>query len=42
MRVRKIFSTKIEASRFEKFVLSVAHEGKEWNLGGEILDHYLN
>ncbi|PCI47135.1 MAG: integrase [Oceanobacter sp.] len=33
-RVRKTFSTKIEASRFEKFVLSAAHEGKEWNPGG--------
>lgn len=30
-RVRKKFDTKSEASRFEKFVLSRAHEGKEWN-----------
>ena len=30
-RVRKKFETRIEAARFEKFVLAQAAEGKEWN-----------
>jgi Site-specific recombinase XerD len=30
-RVRKLFDTKIEATRFEKHVLVLAAQGKEWN-----------
>ncbi|WP_246864674.1 phage integrase [Spongiibacter thalassae] len=30
-RVRKLFETTAEASRFEKLVLSRAHEAKPWN-----------
>lgn len=32
-RIRKRFDTKIEAQRFERYVLSQAHEDKEWNPG---------
>ncbi|KZZ10712.1 integrase [Oleibacter sp. HI0075] len=30
-RVRKKFDTRAEAARFEKFVLSAVHQGKDWN-----------
>lgn len=30
-RIRKLFDTKIEATRFEKHVLAEAAQGKEWN-----------
>ena len=30
-RVRKKFDTRTEAARFEKFVLSAVHQGKDWN-----------
>src|SRR5690606_15789677 len=30
-RVRKKFDTRIEAARFEKYILAQAAEGKEWN-----------
>jgi len=30
-RVRKKFDTRAEAARFEKFVLSSVHQGKDWN-----------
>ena len=30
-RVRKKFDTGAEAARFEKFVLSAVHQGKDWN-----------
>ena len=32
-RVRKKFDTKLEAQRFEKYVLNAAHSSKVWNRG---------